>query len=173
MQVSVKQVFTALIVMICTLGVLFGGQRLYQTTVVQSPLVASLGTIAGVRTAHLKQGRVTVQMGPGADLMKVYRAVYRAADEKLGHAPVAINVENHSSTALNQVAQSAAFMVAQGEATGEYVAMQTNIQKLAARHGMSARVELGTHHLYLTFRQRGRVLYQVIPVVIGGASHAS
>ncbi len=173
MQVSVKQVFTAIIVMICTLGVLFGGQRLYQRTVVQSPLVASLGTIAGVRNAHLKQGTVTVQMEPRADLMNVYRAVYRAADEKLGHAPAAINIENHSSAALNQVAQSAAFMVAQGEATGQYVAMQSNIQKLAAHHGTFAHVELGNHHLYLTFRQGGRVLYQVVPVQIGGASHAS
>ncbi|NMP20811.1 hypothetical protein [Sulfobacillus harzensis] len=173
MQVSAKQFFTALITMICTLGVLFGAQRLYQKTIVQSPLVATLGSIGGVRSAQMKNGTVTVKVKPGADLMSVYRAVYEAADARLGHPPTAIVFASHANSRLNAVSESASFMVAQGEATGQYIAMESNIQKLAASHGATARVELGTHHLYLTFRQGSSVLYQVVPVTIGGTSHAS
>lgn len=171
MKVSAKQIFTAFIAMICTLGVLWGGQRLYQKTVVQSPLIASLGTIRGVSQAHIKNGVVTVRMKPGADLMTVYRTVSAAADQALGHAPASIHVVSHPDAALNRTAQDSAFVVAQGEATGQFVTMKSNILQLAHTHHVNATVELGTHHLFVTFSHQGAVLYQVVPVSIGGGTH--
>lgn len=171
MRVSLKQVFTAVVAMICTLGVLWGGQRLYQRTVVQTPLMASVGTISGVTHAALSGGTLTITLKPNADLMTVYRSAYQAADQTLGHAPSRIVVANASDSTLNRVAQSAAFIVAQGEATGQFVALESNIHHLAGQNQVQADVELGAHHLYLTFRQHHHVLYQVVPVAIGGGTH--
>ncbi len=171
MKVSAKQVFTAIIAMICTLGVLWGGQRLYQTTVVQTPLMASLGAIHGVTEATMNGGRVTVRMRAGSDLMSVYRTVWQAADQALGHAPASVTIVSHPDATLNAVSASAQFIIAQGEATGQFVAMRDNLVHLAGAHQASASVELGSHHLYLTFHHQGAVLYEVVPVTIGGGSH--
>ncbi|MCY0898232.1 MAG: hypothetical protein OWU33_04745 [Firmicutes bacterium] len=172
MKVSVKQVVVTVMAMVMTLGVLFLGQRLYQSLAVKSPLLTSLGAITGVRQASVKENAVTVTLAPDADLMAVYQAVSQSATRLLGHPPARIVVVSHPDTTLTTLAENVAFVVAQGEATGQFVAMKNTILSMAQRDHVSARVELGTHHLYLTFRDGRDVLYDVLPLTIGGVSRA-
>ena len=168
MKVSVKQIFIAFVSMVCTLGVLWGGQWLYVTTAVQSPLARSVGQIAGVQRVSVQNSQVIVQMKPQANLMTVYRAVLRQVGSTPGRTPAGITVQSHADATLNSLAGRVQFIVAQGEATGQYVAMRSNIDRLAARNHSSATVQLGSTRLYMTFRHQGFVLYDVAPLTMGG-----
>ena len=172
MKVSAKQILVAVISLVMTLGVLLGGEKLYRTTIVDSPLMSNLGTIQGVTHANLQGDVVTVRVKNGADLMTVYQSVTTAATRALGHAPTKIVLKSHSNATLNRLAENAAFVIAQGEATGQYVAMKQSLKAQAATDGARAAVELDSHHVYITWHQQQSVLYDVQPIEIGGSSHA-
>ncbi|MCY0879843.1 MAG: hypothetical protein OWU84_13010 [Firmicutes bacterium] len=172
MRVSVRQVLVTFAAMILTVTALLVGQRLYQATAVNSPLLTSLGAIPGVRRARVTGSTVTIALDPHANLMQVYEEVSAAATHLLGDPPARIVVVNHPDPTLTNLANNVAFVVAQGEATGQFVAMKNTIQSMATHDQVSAVVELGTRHLYLTFRHQGHVLYDVFPLTIGGVNRA-
>lgn len=171
MRVSAKQIFIAVISMVLTLGVLFGGQRLYQSTVVESPLMSSLGSIEGVSHARIEGNTVTVQLNGRSDLMTVYQTLVTKATAALGHAPSNVVVVSHPDSALSTLASNVQFVVAQGEATGQFVTMKNTIEKMANQQHVESNLQLNAQHLFLTFHHHGAVLYDVVPVRIGGASH--
>lgn len=172
LKLSPKQVFAGLLALAVTLGVLFLGQRVYQTTVVQSPLTANLGTIQGVRQVSLQHNTVTVRVSPHANLMGVYQAVVHRATTSLGHAPQKVVIVGHPDPTLTHLANNISFVVAQGEATGQFVAMKQAITNMAQKVGVTSSLQLDGHHLYATFTSHQHVLYDVIPITIGGISHA-
>ena len=172
MKFSAKQIFVALASLVITLGALFAGQRLYHTAVVEKPLANQLGSIIGVRQAYLQGGNLIVRLKPKSNLMTVYQRVTANAALTLGHVPSQIEIIGKPNNSLKSLANNMAFVVAQGEATGQFVAMKGDIQSLAARAGASARVELDPHHLYLTLKEGHHILYDVIPLSIGGPGHA-
>ncbi|AEJ39841.1 hypothetical protein TPY_1660 [Sulfobacillus acidophilus TPY] len=172
MKLSVKQLIVVFVTMLATFALLRGAQWVYLTTAVKSPLVQTMGSIPGVERVSLTpNGEVTVVLNPSADLMTVYRQVEVVATQTLGHTPTGISMVNHANPALVQLANNVRFEVAQGEATGQYVAMKNQIQAMAAQSHSQATVELGNTHLYITLRQGSHVLYDVIPIVLGGGQH--
>ncbi len=172
MKVSAKQILVAVISLVMTLGVLLGGEKLYRSTIVDSPLMSNLGAIRGVRQASLQGSVVTVRPQSGADLMTVYQAVATSAARALGHAPAKIVLQSRSNATLNQLADNAAFVIAQAEATGQFVSMKHSLEQQAQADGARATVELDSHHVYITWHQQHAVLYDVQPIEIGGSSHA-
>jgi hypothetical protein len=172
MKFSFKQVFITMLSMIMTLGVLFAGQHVYRSAMVESPLVSNLGSIAGVRQARVQGQSVIVSMRPSANLMNVYQTVVLKATSILGHAPQNVVIQSHPDPTLDQIANNVAFVVAQGEATGQYVAMKNTIAAMARGDHTAVSMQMDAHHVYLTFRRHGAVLYDVVPIAIGGSRHA-
>lgn len=171
MKVSVKQVFLALIAMVLTLGVLRGAQWMYTASAIKSPLVRTIGEIHGVRHVTVNpNGNVFVSIRSGGNLMTVYQSVSAKATDVLGHAPSGIELNNSPTPALTSLANQSRFVVAQGEATGQYVTMKNALAKLAQQHRATAVVEMGSTHLYITLKSGHHVLYQVIPLN-GGTTH--
>jgi len=132
--------------------------------------MANLGSVPGVRQARVEGSTVVVRVKPGANLMTVYRGVTAQAKRALGHAPAKVAIMSHSDSVLNALANNMQFVVAQGVATGQYVTMHSTIERMAHKVGATASLQLGANHLYLTYHHDGRVLYDVIPVAIGGTS---
>lgn len=170
MKFSARQIITAAVSLFVTLGLLLLGQRLYHTTVVESPLMSNLGNVVGVRQARLKSGDLVVRLKPGSDLMAVYQNVVSQASSTLGHDPAKVEVVSNPDETLRQLQASVPFVIAQGEATGHFVAMKNSIISMAQAHNATVQVELGTHHLFLTFHHHQRVLYDVVPITIGGGA---
>ena len=172
MKVSAKQILVAVISLVMTLGVLLGGEKLYRSTIVDSPLMSNLGSIRGVSHAHLNGTVLTVRVQNGADLMTVYQNVTASAARALGHAPSKVVLQSRSDASLNRLADNAAFVIAQAEATGRYDAMKQSLEAQAQQNGAQATVELDSHHVYITWHQQHSVLYDVQPIQIGGGGHA-
>lgn len=172
MRLSVKQVFVTVFAMLLTLGILRAAQWLYRTSAVTTPLVQNVLKISGVRHVRFTaSGEVWVAVNPGADLMSVNQAVTAEATRILGHAPRSIVYPGQPSPALTALANQVRFVVAQGEATGQYVAMERQIGALARSHAAAATVEMGIHHLYITLTQGSHVVYEILPLPQGGAYH--
>lgn len=169
MRVTVKQALIAGIAAATTLAALLSADWIYQTTVVRTPLQQAVANIPGVQRVMMPSaGQLSIQMRPSADLMAVSQAVNSAAARVLGHAPPGLVIADHPSARLAALAGQLRFVVAQGEATGQYVAMRRAILREAAQAGAQAVVEMGNAHLYLTLHRGSNVLYQILPLPTGG-----
>ncbi|MDA8193184.1 MAG: hypothetical protein M0Z53_04175 [Thermaerobacter sp.] len=169
MRVTVKQALISGIAAATTLAALLSADWVYRTSVVRMPLQQAVARIPGVQRAMMPSaGRLSVQIRPSADLMAVSQAVNATAARVLGHAPPALLIEDHPSAQLTALAGQLRFVVAQGEATGQYVAMRRTILREATQAGAQAVVEMGNAHLYLTLHRGPNVLYQILPLPTGG-----
>lgn len=169
MKLSLKNLMVMLASLMATFGLLWGGAALWQRSAVAKPLVAAVESVPGVRAAALSaSGPLRVTLRPNANLTQVYRAVKSQIKAK----GTAFVIVGSTDAALNAVGQQARLIIAQGIATGHYVAMDRSLVALAGRHHMTAVVELGNHHLYFTLRQGPKRWDQVVPLSEGGVGNA-
>lgn len=170
MKFTVKQVFLVFAVFAAMLGLLMGAQWVYLSSAVRSPLLHSLQNVPGVRTVQVSShGAVTVDLAEHSNLMAAYQAVAAKAQQVTGRAPSSIAVLSHPSSDMVSLVDPLRLIIAQGEATGQYVAMNSAIQKLAGQHHLTSAVQLGNHHIFVTLDAPGYWLDIVMPLRLGGA----
>lgn len=160
-RVSVKQIFVVMASFLLTLAALWVAERLYVASQVRTPFLAAVRRIPGVAAAGLDGHVLWLQLKPDANLESVYEAAEARAG---GQNLAAVRIESRSSAALASVDRELSFVVAQGIATGQYVAMRQQILQDAARAHVGANVSMDRGDIFLTLRQGGSALFQVIPV---------
>jgi hypothetical protein len=166
---TAKQVFVIIAVFLAVFGVLRVSQWVYLRSAVRSPLLRSMQHISGVSSAQVSaNGAVTVRITGRANLMTTYQAIESQSQQVVGHDPSSIAVVDHPSAAMTRSVNSLRLIIAQGEATGQYVPMNGSIQKLARQAHMTAVVQLGGHHIFVTLRSPGYWLDEVMPLRLGG-----
>lgn len=174
MQISSKQIITAGIGFVLAMGLLYAGQQIYNRTVVQQPLTAAVRKIHGVRHAALAgAGSATilqVSLDSGANLALVYHNTEHVVNAVVGHS-MPIRLLDNRTPAESALYGQLRFVIAQGQATGHLVAMDTTVLADARAAGDRAALVLGNQHLYLTLtdRQHHRLL-AVLPIG-GGGTH--
>ena len=169
MKLSIRDFAVILIVAVVTVALLWGGQRIYRNSAIQSPLIRSIETVPGVRSATLTAlGGLKVQFQPYANLMVAYQAVESRARLALNRVPNVI-VESAGDGKLSALANQVRLVVAQGEATGQYVAMSQQIATVARQAGARERMTLGNYNVFVTLWANGHYVDQVIPLGLGGA----
>lgn len=173
MKLSVKQVVIMVAAFLLTVGVLKAGQWVYTDSAVRTPLMQTVKTVPGVSRAQLApDNAIEIWLKNGADLMSTYDGVQTQAAAALGKPPKAVKVMGNPTPAMSRLAQSLRFVIAQGESTGQYVAMHNAIDRQAHTAHMTAATEMGDFTVYLTLTQGKHHLYQVIPITLsGGANH--
>lgn len=172
MKLSVREFFVMLIVAVGTIAILWGGQRIYQNSAVRSPLLRSVEAVRGVQMAKLRpQGTLNVRLKQSANLMTTYQAIEARAQASLPKAPQLVII-NAGDGPLNALANRVKLMVAQGEATGQYVAMSQQIGRFARAQGVHASIALGNYNVFVSLQAGSHYVDQVIPLSLGGKSHA-
>lgn len=174
MQISSKQVLTAGVGFVLALGVLYAGQQLYNRTLVREPLTAAVRQIHGIRQVSLQgAGPATtlqLSLSPGANLALVYHDTEAVVNTVVGH-PMPIHLLDHRTGAETRLYGQLRFVIAQGEATGQLVAMDNAVMADAGRAGDRASLVLGNQHLYLTLTDRQQHRLMAVLPLSGGATH--
>ncbi|HBQ94329.1 MAG: hypothetical protein M1493_05925 [Firmicutes bacterium] len=170
MKFSVRKIFIVFGVFVVVLGILRGAQWVYLHSVVRSPLRQSISRIHGVSRVSINpQGEISVILTKDANLMGTYEAIETATKSVMGHAPANLAIHNHPNASMNSMVNALRLIVAQGEATGQYVAMNKAIQHLAGDHHMTATVQLSNHHIFVSLQSKSHWLDEVMPLKLGGA----
>lgn len=178
MKVTVKQILSVLVGFVVSLGILRGAQIIYTSSIIQTPLVRTIDGVPGVRRATIgPKDAIAVELTPTANLMTSYQTVSRDAAASLGRAPSQINVINHATGQMMQVSDQLRFVVAQGIATGQYVAMNDTVQRIATAAHLNANVQLGASHIYVTLtslhgRYHAYLVMSSANTPTGGGGHA-
>lgn len=153
MKFSVKQVFMIFAVFIAVFAVLRGVQWIYLRSAIRSPLMQSISRINGVRQVQVSpQGTVTVSLSKDANLMTTYEAIDNTSTQITGHNPRQIIIRDHASPTMNAMVNTLRLIIAQGEATGQYVAMNKRHSNISERssHDGYGRVRQSSYLCELT-----------------------
>lgn len=178
MKVTVKQVLSVLVGFVVSLGILRGAETIYTSSIIRTPLMRTIEGVPGVRHATIgPKDAIGLDLTPTANLMTSYQTVSRDATVSLGQAPSLITVANHATGQMTQVADQLRFVVAQGIATGQYVAMNDTVQRMATRARLRANVQLGASHIYVTLtslhgRHHAYLVMSSANTPTGGGGHA-
>ncbi|MBX5466725.1 MAG: hypothetical protein K6U14_04410 [Firmicutes bacterium] len=168
MKLSVKQIVVMALTFLLTVGILRLGQWLYTQSAIDAPLLQAVRAVPGVQSATwLNPDTLTIALSPSADLMATYEAVKLRASA-LGMTVTPVVAPGRPDAVLRQLDNQIHFAVAQGEATGQYVAMDQAILAMARARGVTASVELGQSHLFITLRRGAAYYFEVLPVALGG-----
>lgn len=150
---------------------LTAGLAWYHQAGVEAPLVKAVAGVPGLARDTLTPGTsdgLTIWLRPGANVASVYPQVEAAAERATGQAVPLLVADNPTSSEV-ALLTNLQFVIATGEATGQYVAMQRAVETDAAAAGLSADVELGAAHLYLTVTNAsGHRLVHVFKLPKGG-----
>jgi hypothetical protein len=173
-RVTIKQLLATAVAVLVTLAVLYAGQQIYNRTAIATPLSGALQAVPGVKTATVHNSpslAVAIRLTSRGDLALVYPRAEAVIQSLTGRAVPLTVLDNHSP-AEERTYESLRFVIAQGEATGQYVAMAQEVSSLAARHGEHATLVMDGQHLFLTLTDSARHrLFAVLPMTLGGAAH--
>ncbi|MCL8208051.1 MAG: hypothetical protein K6V97_08290 [Actinomycetia bacterium] len=168
MRITFKQIVTSFLALVATWGLLWLGQQIYQRDVVRTPLGQAVARIPGVARAVVtgsgSDEAVGIWLKPGAALSSVYPAVQDTVTRMAGRA-LPVTIHDDRTPAEAALYNRLRFVVAQGEATGQYVAMVDQVDRLAAQAGDRAELVLGDNAMYLTLTDaRQHRLLAVLPL---------
>ena len=165
MRFQVRRIAAGAVALLVTLAALFGLQRWMFQTQTTAPLQTELERVPGVRKVTLdfaqSPGAVHVTLGRVSDIQTTY--VSLAA--RVAHlAPgAAVDVVGTSDSALAAAAQDLSFPIAQGLATGQFVAMRAGVLSAALRDRVEAHVYIDQQNVYLAIYDKAHAAYFIYP----------
>ncbi len=172
-----RRVAAGILALVATFGLLTAGAAVAHEATVTSPVARAM-RMRGVSAYRLDTASqapaLTVDMTNGVDLEAMCQALSGRLVPVFGQAP-AITPIGPGQSRLRGLVEAAAVPVAQGIATGQFVAMADAVRSLAAKDGVRARVEVDTSAVYVTLVPRhGSEAYAVFtrPPQAAGAAGA-
>jgi hypothetical protein len=157
-----------LMAMAGALLLLFGAQFVYDRQAVDQPLVSIYHNVPGVEHVALQNTpsglQVDVHLGPVTNLRETYLALRNQVNTVLGGQHFQINlIDARTPTLLGDFYQMNG-VLEQGIATGQFVAMQQQVQRLGQQEGLTrASAIVDDHYVYVDLVQGKNYLYELLP----------
>ena len=165
MRFQVRRIAAAAVALVATLAVLLGMQRWLFQTQTSTPLQRQLEHVTGVREVTLdfarSPGVVHVTLARVSDIETTYAAL--AARVETLAPGAAVEVAGTSDGRIAAAAQDLSFPIAQGLATGQFVAMRRNVLADSGRDHVTARIYIDQRNVYLALYDRANAAYYVYP----------
>lgn len=168
----VRLVPIALIVIV-SLGILFGIWRLYLQFSLINPLVSGINAVPGVLNATVvseNPPKIRVLLRPNYDLQTAYQAIQSRIDDS-GNSSITFVVAGSSDAVLMPVLESMQPSIQQGEARGEFINMVADAEQQAHHLGATARITMDDHNIYIQIAKGHHDLYLVSPRVFPYTLH--
>ncbi len=157
-----------LMAMAGALLLLFGAQFVYNRQAVDQPLVSIYHNVPAVKHVSLQNTpsglQVDVRLGLVPNLRETYMALENQVNAVLGGAHFQINLTDARTPALLNDFYKMNGALEQGIATGQFVAMEQQVQAMGAKDGLSqASAIVDNHYVYVELVQGKHYLYELLP----------
>lgn len=167
------RVVPAMIALILTFAVLFGGLQVYRHYELTQPLQQQLRTIPSVMSVSVDLSTATpivsVRLGQNADLENTFTRIESIVSNALG-TQVTISLNDHRSTILrNDYGTIFRPIIFTGLAQGNFVSMFTAFKEAIIAHKLHGDITMNSRDLFIQLKQGRSYLYDVVPFSIRAA----
>ena len=158
----------AVIAVIVTSGLLFGGWYGYKQIVLEQPFEKIVNQLDGIKAAKpvFENSRITVelQLEDGADLRDIYQGIRTEGASVIGNRELQLDIRENSNDRLDHLWSSMLFEVAQAMETREYSDIPSAMKKLEQENeGVTVRTEMDEINVYITMHDGESTKYIVLP----------
>lgn len=167
------------VILLITLGILFGGWQAYRQFQLVQPLQTKIGKIQGVETVEFEPGNssvIQVHLGGfntlvNGDLQQTYKAILKQIVGTLGTGE-SITIFDHSNAKLTNAFENYQPALQEGLVKGNYQEMISSLTAKANASGIHAVITMDDTHVYVQLADGPYYLYYIrsLPSVQGGAS---
>lgn len=165
MRLQPRRVAVMLLSMVVVVGLLYGLQRWFFVSQTRNPLATKLMHAPAVAHVSLQLGAsppsVTVTLRRIPDLRSTYQNLLNTLHDYVPGAH--LEVLGRTDSKIQSASEALSFPIQQGLATGQFMAMQSNVTKAAARLGIAAKIYIDAQNVYLALYDSGHAGYFVYP----------
>ncbi|MCY0876611.1 MAG: hypothetical protein OWT28_10145 [Firmicutes bacterium] len=151
--------------LILTFAILFGGFQVYKNYELVRPLVAQLRQIPSVLSVQVattgQSPAVYLKLGPVSDLQTTYSTISTDVTNTLG-TPVGIYLQDKSTPYLRNLYEFMQPTLRQDIAQSEYTRMIADLDQMAARDGVKARVTMNAQDIFIQLAKGNAYLYAIV-----------
>lgn len=149
-------------------SILFGGWFLYRQMALQNPLASVVSQYDGVKSSHIdiKQKTVTLKLDlePETNLQGLIQHIKDEGKSVIGKRELKIQVEDHSSEALDQWWEQAMLSVAEAMDNKEYTQIQTSLEQLAGEStNLKAKATIDENNVYVSLSDGKSGKFIILP----------
>ncbi|NLW59212.1 MAG: hypothetical protein GX073_02560 [Firmicutes bacterium] len=167
---SRRPVIVGTLVFILTVGLLFGGDFLYEKLFARNPLQKWVKTTPAITAFQLQEAkaglRVELTLDPAQvdNLQKVLEPFLREVMTRKQRPVHEVWIANEPSPELAEVYYQLSFALAEAQATGEYNTLYEVLQALqGGNEAADYRVYLGADYLYVQLKKESESYFAVLP----------
>ncbi|MBT2760686.1 hypothetical protein [Paenibacillus sp. ISL-20] len=157
-----------MLTVVISASVLFGGWFLYRQMALQNPLANVVSQYDGVKDSHIdiKQNTVTLNLdlAPDTNLQGLVQHIKKEGKSVIGQRELKIQVEDHSSEALDQWWEKAMLSVAEAMDNKQYTDIQSSLEQLADQSpNLKAKATIDDTHVYVSLSDGKSGKFIILP----------
>ncbi|GIP32434.1 hypothetical protein [Paenibacillus sp. J2TS4] len=164
------RVVPILLAVVCSSLILFGGWFMYRSYAMETPLNELVSQAQGVEQVQMELSNqavnIKVKLNGEANLREIYQKVATEGANIIGKRQLTIQVENNSSSDLDQWWSLVLFDIAQAMDTRQYSQIPATLEeKTATLPGLQAVTEMDDNNVYVRLTHEGKSKYIILPRV--------
>jgi hypothetical protein len=163
------------IAVVTTIGVLFGGQLLWQKYAVAKPLDSVFQGIKGVETATWEESgkngepvKIYATLKNVENLEKTYTELMEGSQRVLGRKSYRIIIRDDRTPELEAFYYNIHYHVQEAISNGNYSLMAERIQEKAETDGVDVQVYVATAKVYIQMQKDGKGMYVIVDRQLNG-----
>lgn len=160
------KVFIALISLILTLSILFGGHSFYMQYAVQKPLLKELSSLEMVKKAEIEKKNkkyiIDVQFNQIDNIQKGYQEVENIIKTKYKPDSYELKITGRANENLENLYEQLQPAVYEALANNRYLWLSNEIEKKTGEKGMVAKLFIDEKHLYIQIEADDYYFFKVI-----------
>lgn len=148
--------------------VLFGGWFLYRQWAIERPLENIVKSVEGVNQVEMEvkpdELALKLSLQPGTDLGALVRQIEQEGKEHIGNRTLKLDVEDHSSPALDQLWENAMFTIAQAMENKQYTQITAALEQMEQENSkLKATAEMDDKNVYITLTDGQYSKFLILP----------
>lgn len=167
MQIKGLRVPFIFLSMCLALGLLFGGNKLYQEYIILRPLVNELQGVPGVENVEINENGkdlfVTISLEEKAALNQTYNSIENTLGKRK-NKNLHLQIKDRPSENLENLFYQVQFCIYEALAQGNFTDMSKNIEKILENAAeVKWKLDMDLHNIYLEMYDGDHYLYEIIP----------
>lgn len=153
-------------VFIVALGILLGGNQVYQRYLVNQPLEQKLAAQPGIEKAEIDrvdgEVQITVHLKDVANIQEEYTRIEKVLEDSLNKRPFHLVIADNSNDRLKMAFIKLQPAVYEAMASDRYVWLDESVKTYADQSGMHYQLYVDDRYVYIHLSDNGANLYRVI-----------
>ncbi|HWQ75179.1 MAG TPA: hypothetical protein VN441_07690 [Syntrophomonas sp.] len=160
------KIAVVLLALLVTLGLLIGGQKLYNANLIEKPVIKQLTALDYIKNAAISKTdgvyKINVTFSKPGNLKEEYNQIDKIIAEKFKTREYEIVIVDTRDQFLRDELEKMELSIYQAVVRDDYVELEQRMGAAAVNDGFEYRLQIDRQNLYVQLRRDGKFLNEII-----------